>query len=89
MSQAQLIGQPSYRTKIQAYLDVEKLAVEKNEFRDGLLVQMPAGTYTHSRIIANLPGMIHGRLQGTQCFALQSNMRLRIDQANGYFYPDI
>lgn len=79
---------PPHRATIREYLDAEEKSVERHEYRDGYIHQMQGGTYNHSRINANLVAGIHAKLRGSPCFVLESNMKLRIDRANKYCYPD-
>jgi Uma2 family endonuclease len=79
---------PPSRATIKEYLDAEEKSVERHEYHDGYIHQMQGGTFNHSRISANLIAGIHTALRGTPCFVLESNMKLRVERANKYCYPD-
>lgn len=49
---------------------------------------MSGGTYRHSRIIANVIRSAGNRLDGSPCFVLESNMRVRLAVEDRYVYPD-
>lgn len=82
---------PPQRASIRDYLDAEEKSVERHEYRDGFIHQMhqmQGGTYEHSRIAANFIRRAGNKLDGTPCFILESNMKLRVEHANKYCYPD-
>ena len=90
-------------TKAVAYIEMEDfLAMEnaskyKHEYLQGVIyaVQgepvrgMAGGRQTHSRIIRNAGYAPHGKLQGSPCEALSTEMRLRVAAADAVFYPDV
>lgn len=76
------------RATIQEYLQAEATSVEKHEYWNGYIVEMSGGTYEHSRINAQFQRHLGNALDGSPCFVLESNMRLRVDLANKYCYPD-
>ena len=70
------------------YLRQEADADSKHEYHAGLILAMSGGSYRHSRIISNLIRSVGNRLEGSPCFVLEGNMRVRIGQADRYVYPD-
>lgn len=70
------------------YLRLEAAAEMKHEYHAGEILAMSGGTYEHSRISANVIGEIGSRLEGTPCFVLESNMRVRLAREDRYVYPD-
>jgi Uma2 family endonuclease len=85
------MGPPTQINKytIQEYLEMEEKAVDKHEFHDGEILMMSGGTLRHSRIVMNTGATLHALLKGKPCFALDSNMRVRISDRWHYVYPDI
>ncbi len=71
------------------YLAGEELSEERHEYFDGLVYAMSGGTYGHSTLASNLLSLCKTHLKGSGCRASGSDMRLQIDAANCYFYPDI
>lgn len=76
------------RVTAEEYLRMEEAAAVKHEFHAGEVLAMSGGTYSHSRICANLIGEIRNRLKASQCFVLESNMRVRVATEDRYVYPD-
>ena len=70
------------------YLRLEAAALDRHEYHAGEILAMSGGTYQHSRINTNFISELSQRLKGGPCFALESNMRLRIARADKYVYPD-
>src|SRR5437868_2755698 len=70
------------------YLQLEESAIEKHEFRNGQIISMAGGTYSHSLIILNTMGELRARLKGGPCRALESNMRVRLIRKVLYSYAD-
>lgn len=73
---------------IEEYLSFEETATDKHEFHDGEVLAMSGETFEHSRVISNLNRIVGNRLRGGPCQFLESNMRIRIDEANRYVHPD-
>lgn len=76
------------RYTIAEYLALEEKAEYKSEFHDGEILAMSGGTYSSSRIMHNLNGVLFARLRGHRCHALESNMRIRIGRQLDYVYSD-
>ena len=49
------------------YLEMEKDAVEKNEYFKGEVIAMAGATENHVHIARNLVGGLHGFLKGKSC----------------------
>ncbi len=71
------------------YLERERNAPFKSEFRAGIVIAMAGATYNHNVITANLIRSIGNALQGKPCTVLASDMRTRIRVGPAYNYPDI
>lgn len=77
------------RCTIAEYLQRERSALEKHEYRDGEILLMAGGTKDHSLVIANVIASLHGRLKGKPCRVYDSNLRVRIPRKILYTYPDV
>jgi Uma2 family endonuclease len=77
------------RFSIGDYLNRERVAVDKHEFRDGEIVMMSGGSRNHSLIIANTIAALHGKLKGGPCNVYDGNLRIRIPRRVLYTYPDL
>ena len=83
--------------EMEDYLVLENASLHKHEYLDGLIYAiqgepvrgMAGGSQTHSRIIRNAGYAMHGKLTGTPCEVLSTEMRLRVAAANAVFYPDV
>ena len=83
--------------EMEDYLVLENASRYKHEYLDGVIYAiqgepvrgMAGGSQTHSRIIRNAGYALHGKLRGTSCEALSTEMRLRIVAADAVFYPDV
>jgi Uma2 family endonuclease len=78
------------------YLAAEELSEEKHEYFDGLVYPihspihaMSGGSYAHDTLAGNLFALCKAHLKGSGCRISTSNMRLNIESANCYFYPDL
>lgn len=71
------------------YLDWERQQTERHEFYDGEVFLQSGGTRKHSLIGSNTLGEIHRLLADHECEAHGSDMRVRIEAANCYVYPDV
>ncbi len=79
------------------YLVLENASLFKHEYLDGVIYAVhgdtasgiPCGSQNHSRLIRNALYALHGRLKGSPCEALATEMRLRIDAVDAVFYPDV
>jgi Uma2 family endonuclease len=82
------LPQAKPRHSVQEYLQNERIAVEKHEFRDGEILMMPGGTAKHSLITANIICEIGNRLKGKPCRLYESNLRIGIPRRRIFTYPD-
>ncbi len=71
------------------YLRWEMEQKEKHEYFQGEVVAMVGATRQHVTIAGNLFTLISMQLRGTGCRAYMSDMKLRVDAANAFFYPDL
>ena len=76
----------SHRYTADAYLRLEEIAVDRHEFRDGGIVDMPDGTFEHTLTHSNVIRALGNRFNnGRLCRVAESNLRVRI----GMFFPYI
>ncbi len=71
------------------YLEWEKDAFEKSEFIAGEIYAMAGAGLAHNTITSNLNGEIRNGMKGRPCQVFSSDMKVRVDVADAYFYPDI
>lgn len=71
------------------YLRIERDAEKRHEYLDGELVAMAGGSRARNLFatrVARLPG---NHLEGSPYRIFQSNMKVRVERANHFYYPDI
>ena len=71
------------------YLERERAAETRSEYINGVIVEMSGGTMAHDIIAGNIFRLIGNQLVGRPCRVFTSNMKVRIERANLFRYPDI
>lgn len=71
------------------YLEIEKNAEYKNEYRDGEIVTMNGGTTNHNKIALNLASFLKFALRGRNYEIYIGDVRLWIPRYRQYTYPDV
>jgi Uma2 family endonuclease len=74
---------------VEEYLAQEELAEVRHEYVNGQLFAMAGASDAHNVICVNLLALIHQHLKGSGCRAYINDMKVRIDVANSFYYPDI
>jgi Uma2 family endonuclease len=70
------------------YLRCEKDAQTKHEYIDGVIVAMAGASRQHIRITKNLTVQLEPYLDRAGCEGFPSEMRVRVEISNTYYYPD-
>jgi Uma2 family endonuclease len=71
------------------YLAAERLSETRSEYLDGGVYPMTDGSINHITIVANLTAELVTRLRGRKCIVLPNEMKVRLQQARKFFYPDL
>jgi Uma2 family endonuclease len=71
------------------YLAAEREASFKSEYVRGEIFAMAGADLDHNRIAINLSREISERLKNRPCEAFSGDMKVHIDSADCYYYPDI
>jgi Uma2 family endonuclease len=71
------------------YLLFEAQATDRHEYYQGEVFAMAGGSLEHARIMMNASGEIRQRLKGKRCEAFGSDLRIHVEAAGLYTYPDI
>jgi Uma2 family endonuclease len=69
------------------YLAIERSADFKSEYMDGEAVAMAGASFDHNLLVANCVGALWGRLRGTPCAVVPSD--LKVQASNKVYYPDV
>lgn len=83
------LRQPRALFTADEYLQREREAGEKSEFVNGEVYAMARPRVNHNRIQRNLLARLSERLRGRPCEAFGSDMKVRIERANAFRYPDV
>jgi Uma2 family endonuclease len=73
----------------QDYLVWENARPDKNEFLGGEVFAMVGATRKHVTVALNIATLLSVHLRGSSCRAYVSDMKLRIEAADAFFYPDV
>lgn len=71
------------------YLAWENARSDKNEFLRGEVFAMVGATRKHVTVAVNMATILSTHLRGSGCRAYVSDMKLRIEAADAFFYPDV
>ncbi len=71
------------------YLEAERCASTKSEYVNGIVYAMAGASVNHNRISVNLSRHLSAKLASRPCEIFNSDMKVRIDKANVYRYPDL
>ncbi len=71
------------------YFEMEEAAEYKNEYYHGEIFAMSGASFHHNLIAGNIFANLHASLRDTGCIAFTSDMKIRVDEARHYTYPDV
>jgi Uma2 family endonuclease len=77
------------RYSVAEYLAREEQALEKSEFYQGEIFAMAGATIRHNVIAVNILSHLHALLRGTDCRPYGSDLRIKVEAAGLFTYPDI
>lgn len=71
------------------YLEGERLSPIKHEYIRGLVYAMAGASKAHGIIALNLATRLRNHLRGKGCTTYIADIKVRIETANVYYYPDV
>lgn len=71
------------------YLQLEATSDIKHEYFDGDIYAMAGATDTHITIAGNIFALLLSHLRGSGCRVYISDMKVRIEAKNRFYYPDV
>lgn len=84
---------PQVRTKTALtaddYLTWEEYRSGKHEYLAGEIFAMVGATDAHVTITMNLAVLLRAHVRGRPCRVYMADMKLRVDAADAFFYPDL
>jgi len=72
-----------------AFLDWEGQQADKHEYLGGEVFAMVGARREHVVVALNLAAALKQRLRGGPCQAYVSDLKLRVEAADAFFYPDV
>lgn len=73
----------------QAYLLAERDSAQRHEYLNGERVAIADGSRAHNLLATRVARLLGNRLEGGPCRVYQSDMKVRIESANRFYYPDV
>ena len=74
---------------VEAYLAWEAQQATRSEYVRGEVFAMPATEDRHLTAAGNLAMALREALRGSPCRVYMSQLKLRVDAADAFFYPDV
>lgn len=71
------------------YLSQEKTHLVKHEYINGEVYEMAGASSAHVTIAGNIFFLLKSHLKGGKCRVYISDMKVRIDSQNVFYYPDV
>lgn len=71
------------------YLAWEETQAEKHEFVAGEVFAMVGARQDHVVVSLNIASALRQRLRGTPCRSYMADMKLKVEAADAFFYPDV
>ncbi|MGB3238579.1 MAG: Uma2 family endonuclease [Geitlerinemataceae cyanobacterium] len=83
------VSQHQFYITPQDYLEGERVSPIKHEYRQGLVYAMVGAKKPHIIIAGNLVTLFNTHLEKSPCLVLTSDIKVRIEEVNCYYYPDV
>jgi Uma2 family endonuclease len=74
---------------VEAYLAFEETSLERHEYYAGHIVLLAGGSEAHTLIIGNITTLLNIQLRDRPCRVYTSDMKIKVEQAQVYTYPDV
>lgn len=71
------------------YLSGEAQSRVRHEYVEGRVYAMAGGSKAHNTIAGNLFSRLRQHLRGSPCRSFIADMKVRVDAASAYYYPDV
>lgn len=83
------VSKNNFSISPEEYLEGERVSPIKHEYRRGHVYAMTGAKNPHTIISSNLIRLLGNHLLNTPCLVLTSDIKVRLEQANCYYYPDV
>ncbi|MEG4838564.1 Uma2 family endonuclease [Microcoleus sp. B9-D4] len=84
-----VISKNNFYISPEEYLEGERVSPIKHEYRRGHVYAMTGAKKPHIIIASNLVRLLGNHLLNTPCLVLSSDIKVRLQEANCYYYPDV
>ena len=84
-----VISKNNFYISPEDYLEGERVSPIKHEYRGGHVYAMTGAKKPHIIIGSNLVRLLGNHLQNTPCLVLSFDIKVRLEEANCYYYPDV
>ncbi len=84
-----MVARQPARFTPEQYFAFEESAEWKHEYERGEIYAMTGASIRHVLIVTNLVGELRAQLRGKPCTVYSSDLRLFVEDAIGFFYPDV
>jgi Uma2 family endonuclease len=74
---------------VEEYLRSEENLAQRHEYVDGRLFAMSGATKKHNIIAFNVQSALHQHVRGSGCRAYASDVKVWVEAANSFYYPDV
>ncbi|WP_377479625.1 MAG: Uma2 family endonuclease [Microcoleus anatoxicus] len=71
------------------YLEAERVSPIKHEYRRGRVYAMAGAKKPHVVIAGNLSSLLNVHLKEQPCLVMASDIKVRLETADCYYYPDV
>ncbi|HLO49664.1 MAG TPA: Uma2 family endonuclease [Kamptonema sp.] len=71
------------------YLESERQSPIKHEYRRGHVYAMTGAKNPHVRLCVKLVSLLENHLDDTNCLVFMADTKVRIEEADCYYYPDV
>lgn len=79
----------SAKMSVEEYLAFEEQSEERHEYLDGFIRAMASESTAHNLIAQNIVLQLRHRLRGSGCQPFFTNLKVRIEARNRFYYPDV
>jgi len=71
------------------YFEIEEAAEYKSEYYHGEMFDMSGASHHHNIVAGNVFAGLHAFLRNSDCIPYTSDMKIQVDEAKHYAYPDV
>jgi Uma2 family endonuclease len=79
---------PTSCLTVDDYLAGEAISPTKHEYVAGEVFAMAGASEQHATIALNLASLLRAHVRGRPCRVYMADMKLRVERADAFFYPD-